>query len=218
MISRRTFLKSFGAMVVAGLGFGGYAFGLEPVLRMNVTRYRLTPPRWPADFKLRVAVLADVHACDPWMTLQRVEEIVCATNALKPDIVLLLGDYVSGMRFVTKYVPSSQWAAAMGALHAPLGTHAVLGNHDWWEDKAAQKRKSGPTVAGKALKEAGIPVYENQAVRLEKDGNPFWLAGLGDQLAFVERTKMGRRRFRGVDDLPGTLAKISDDAPVILLA
>ena len=46
MISRRTFLKAFGAMVVAGFGLGGYAFGVEPVLRMNVTRYRLTPPRW----------------------------------------------------------------------------------------------------------------------------------------------------------------------------
>ncbi len=218
MISRRTFLKAVGAVFVAGIGLGSYAFGVEPVLRMNVTRYRLTPPRWPHDLKLRMAVVADVHACDPWMTLPRVEKIVAATNALQPDVILLLGDYVSGMRWVTEYVPSSQWSTAFAALQAPLGVHAVLGNHDWWEDAAAQRRKEGPTIAGKALQDAGIPVYENDAIRLEKDGRPFWLAGLGDQLAFIERNRLGQRSYRGVDDLTGTLAKVTDDAPVILFA
>ena len=127
MISRRTFLKAFGAVLVAGAGLGGYAFGVEPVLRMNVTRYRLTPPRWPRDLKLRMAVIADVHACDPWMTVQRVEKIVAATNRLTPDVILLLGDYLSGMRWVTEYVPASQWSAAFAGLNAPLGVHAVRG-------------------------------------------------------------------------------------------
>lgn len=205
-------------MVVAGVGLGSYAFGVEPLLRMNVTRYRLTPPRWPGELQLRMAVIADIHACDPWMTLQRVEKIVGATNSLKPDIILLLGDYVSGMRLVTEYVSSKDWAAVLADLEAPLGVHAVLGNHDWWEDKTAQRRRHGPTIAGNALKDVGIPVYENDAVRLKKDGRPFWLAGLGDQFAFIGRSKSGRRRYLGVDDLPGTLAKVSDDAPVILLA
>ena len=205
-------------MLVAGVGLGGYAFGAEPLLRMSVTRYRLTPPRWPRDLKLRVAVLADIHACDPWMTLQRVEKIVAATNRLTPDMVLLLGDYVAGMRWVTEYVPSSQWSAALAELNAPLGVHAVLGNHDWWEDRTAQQRQRGPTIAGKALEDVGIPVYENDVARLEKDGQAFWLAGLGDQLAFLTRNKLGQRCCRGVDDLPGTLAKVTDDAPVVLLA
>ncbi len=52
-------------------------------------------------------------------------------------------------------------------------------------------------------------------MRLTKDGQPFWLAGLGDQWAF--RTP-GGRSFEGVDDLVGTLDKVSDDAPVILMA
>jgi predicted MPP superfamily phosphohydrolase len=55
-------------------------------------------------------------------------------------------------------------------------------------------------------------------VRLAKDGKTFWLAGLGDQLAFdpTFRRVLGRRR--GVDDLPGTLAKVPDGDPVVLLA
>jgi predicted MPP superfamily phosphohydrolase len=76
----------------------------------------------------------------------------------------------------------------------------------------------GPTVAHRALEAAGIPVYENDVVRLTKEGRAFWLAGLGDQLAFLPA-----RRFRstgrfGADDLDATLAKVTDDAPIILLA
>ena len=57
-----------------------------------------------------------------------------------------------------------------GGLKAPLGVHAILGNHDWWEDGAAQANGHGPTIAGMALERAGIPVYENDAVRLTKAG------------------------------------------------
>ena len=32
--------------------------------------------------------------------------------------------------------------------------------------------------------ETDIPLLENDAARLVKDGRPFWLLGLGDQLAF----------------------------------
>jgi predicted MPP superfamily phosphohydrolase len=52
-------------------------------------------------------------------------------------------------------------------------------------------------------------------VRLTKGGRPFWLLGLGDQLALLRR---GPKRYRGVDDLAGTLAQVTDDAPAILLA
>jgi predicted MPP superfamily phosphohydrolase len=69
------------------------------------------------------------------------------------------------------------------------------------------------------LERVGIPVYENDAVRLSKDGHALWLAGLGDQMAFIRgRRKRAWRTFEGVDDLSGTLAKVSDDAPVVLLA
>ena len=55
-------------------------------------------------------------------------------------------------------------------------------------------------------------------MRLTKEGRPFWLTGLGDQLAFFVGRRRGHRIYKGIDDLPGTLAKVSDDAPVILLA
>ena len=54
-----------------------------------------------------------------------------------------------------------------------------------------------------------IPILENDAVLLGHAGQQFWLAGLGDQLAY----RLGRGRFRGVDDLPGTLARVTTDDP-----
>src|SRR5262249_8993097 len=121
-------------------------------------------------------------------------------------------------RLTTRSVSADQWSAALSRLTAPLGVHAILGNHDWWDDRDAQRAGRGPVLGRRKLEAVGIPVYENDAILLAKDGRRFWLAGLGDQLAFHKgRRKQARRRFRGVDDLEGTLAKISDDAPVILL-
>jgi uncharacterized protein len=195
--------------------------------RLNVTRYSLTPPGWPKDLKLKLAIVADVHACDPWMSLARIRQIVARTNALNADAILLLGDYMAGDRMI-KYstrIPHDDWAAELGLLKAPLGVHAVLGNHDWWEERAVQDRRAGPIKAAMALQNARIPVYENDAVRLEKDGRAFWLAGLGDQWAFwpkvenyLEFVRHGKVDYEGVHDLPATLAKITDDAPVILMA
>jgi predicted MPP superfamily phosphohydrolase len=51
-----------------------------------------------------------------------------------------------------------------------------------------------------------------------KDDKAFWIAGLGDQLALLPHVKYGRRSWQGVDDLDGTLAKIADAAPVLLMA
>jgi uncharacterized protein len=217
MISRRQLFKVIGGFGALSASTAAYGFG-EPVLRLRVARYDITPPQWPADFQLRIAVVADLHACDPWMSLERIEAIVARTNALKPDIIVMLGDYVAGHRHVTRTIPASEWAPVLAALKAPLGVHAILGNHDWWEDKTVQREGHGLTVARRALEAAGIPVYENDARRLVKAGRPFWLAGLGDQLAYLPARRFRPVRRIGVDDLAATLAKVSDDAPVVLLA
>lgn len=65
-----------------------------------------------------------------------------------------------------------------------------------------------------ALAGVRIPLLENQAVLLGREGERFWVAGIGDQIAH----RIGHGRFRGVDDLPGTLAQVTTDDPVILLA
>ncbi len=222
MLSRRGVLKGLTALLGSGLATAAYGFGVE-ARSTRVTRYAFTPPGWQHDYRLTIAVLTDMHVIEPWMGLVRLREIVDATNALKPDIVLLLGDYAAGrhIRRIGRVVAPEAWAAELARLSAPLGIHAVLGNHDYWDDRAAQRRQAGPTESHAALAGVGIPVYDNKAVRIAHAGGAFWLAGIGDQWAFVPpgRSRLGRGiGYRGVDDLPGTMAQITDSAPVILMA
>lgn len=224
MISRRRVLAGLAGLGAGSFGLGGYA--VAESYGLDVASYSLTPPNWPRDLRLRLAVIADLHAGDPWMSAERIRAIVQTTNALQADAVVMLGDFVLGSR-LGRYgtpMPHAVWANELAALKAPLGVHAVLGNHDWWESAEVQDRGSGPTPVGESLQAVGIPVYENEAVRLTKDGHPFWIAGLGDQWAFYGRRfrKPGVRRgmpgyYTGIDDLPKTLAAVTDDAPVILM-
>jgi predicted MPP superfamily phosphohydrolase len=168
MFSRRQFFKSIGGVGALSASTAAYGFGVEPELRLRTTRYELAPRQWPADFPLKIAAIADIHACDPWMSLEYIERIVERTNALNADLIVMLGDYVAGHRHVTRFIPASEWAAVLANLKAPLGVHAIMGNHDYWEDKTVQRLGRGPTVARRALEARGIPVYENDAVRLTK--------------------------------------------------
>jgi len=218
MISRRHFIRFMAGLGAFGASTTAYGFGIEPVLRLRVARYDIQPPQWPADFQLKIAVIADLHACDPWMSLEHIAAIVEQANALNADITVMLGDYVAGHRQITRRIPAAEWAAVLAGLKAPLGVHAVLGNHDYWDDKTVQQDGQGTTIARRALEAAGIPVYENDAARLTKAGRSFWLAGLGDQLAYLPARRFRPVRRIGVDDLAATLGKVADDAPVILLA
>jgi predicted MPP superfamily phosphohydrolase len=219
MISRRRFLQWLLSLGVVGAAMSAYAVVVEPLWRQRITRYDLKLRRWPADLPLTVAVISDLHACKPWMDVERIRSIVEQTNKLNADVIVLLGDFVAGMRYYrTGLVGADEWAKALTGLKAPLGVHAILGNHEWWSDRAAQRNGHGPTFGRVALERVGIPVYENDVVRLTKSGRHFWLAGLGDQIAFVPSWRRVHGRRIGVDDLDGTLRKIPDGDPIILLA
>lgn len=201
---------------------GGYALA-EP-FRLAITRYRITPPNWPKGLKLRLAVIADLHACEPWMNVTRIAQIVRRTHALAPDAILLLGDYVVGYRLSRfgRKVPLKDLSDALGQLSAPLGVHGVLGNHDWWEDHAVQDARQGPPRVQGLLQDAGLQMLENDAVRLEKDGHGVWIAGLGDQWAFWPRDRRWRGRheiaYEGVDDVQAMLGKVTTNEPVVVMA
>ena len=210
-MTRRGFLKGLLAVALAGLFVSVYAFFIEPAMRLRVKRWRVRRAGWPQDRPLRIAVIADIHAGEPHVPRRRIAQVVRRTNALGADLIVILGDLPAGHRFVTEAIPLADVGAILGELQAPLGVFGVLGNHDWWEDPAAQARGAGPTLAGQAMEANGIAVLENRAVEL---ANGVWLAGLGDQLALLR----GAEGIQGVDDLDGTLAQVPEGAPTILLA
>jgi uncharacterized protein len=207
-LTRRRFLVgSLGIATLAGAGGTGtasYAYA-EAKGGLLVTPYRIVSPRWTSGQRLTITVIADLHAGGPNMGVEKIRSIVDTANVLRSDIVVLLGDYFATHRFVDPVVPHPVWAGELKRLRAPLGVWAILGNHDWWH---------GVHAVRKALADVEIPVLENQVVPLGEEGNRFWLAGLGDQIA----QRISNNHFRGVDDLPGTLAQVRTDDPIILLA
>jgi uncharacterized protein len=210
MHTRRTFL---GAFATAFFGLGSYAFGYEPMYRLVTTRYDLPLPRWPRDAKpLTIAVVADIHAAEPWMTVERIAEIVAATNSLKPDLTLLLGDYVCATPLNLGVIEPQRWAKPLADLTAPLGVHAVLGNHDYWWAQGAE-----PVAA--ALRNVGIDVYVNRAAKIEANGHSFWLSGTTSMLTGPRYGfRRGPGRFNGLDDVKATMAQVTDNAPIIHMA
>jgi hypothetical protein len=213
-LTRRSFFKWLKRLTLTGTALGTYAFAIEPGFLLRTQYHALKPPRWTPGLKLRLVLIADPHLGEPYMSAARYAKIVDHANSLEGDLILFLGDYTAGHRFVTRKVSVGESAAIAAQAQAPLGRLAIMGNHDWWDDLAAQKRGYGPTIGQRALENAGIPVLENAAVQLMKDRKPFWLTGTASIVAILK----GRGRFESRADLATTLGQVSDDAPIIHLA
>ncbi len=163
---RMRHLRGLGLLPLVAAPFVAWGFWWEPA-SLRVTDVPIAVAGWSGD-PLRVALLSDLHVGASWMDVARLRDIVDATNAAQPDLVLLLGDFCINGVLWGEPIPLEVWTPELSRLDAPLGTFAVLGNHDWWND--------GDAVAA-ALEAAGVPVLENEARAL--DG--FWLVGIGDQ-------------------------------------
>ena len=213
VLTRRTLLMGSGALAFGTGGLGSYAVAVEPFMAPRITRYALQPPGWPDTLSLKIAVVADIHACEPWMSAERILSIALTTNELDADLILLLGDFNAGHKLVSGPVMPKVWAEALSVLRAPLGVYSILGNHDWWHGPVPGM-PGGPREVRRALEDIGITVLENRAVPIEKAGQSFWLAGLADQMAHI----LGPRRVRGADDLAGTLNQCTDDRPIVMMA
>jgi predicted MPP superfamily phosphohydrolase len=175
------------------LALGVRAFWREPA-SLRVTSYELMlEPGSRALDGLRIAILADLHTGSPFNGIDKLGRIVAETNAAKPDLVLLAGDYVIKGVFGGTFVTPEEIATRLRDLRAPLGVFAVLGNHDWWFDAANVQN---------ALHAAGIATLEDEAASIAGPRH-FWLVGVSDF-------------WEGLHDVHRALSGVSDDAPVIL--
>lgn len=155
----------------AGLIWGFY---IEPRFFLVETRAEAHPRGWPKELDgLKIALISDIHAGAPYMGKARIEGLVAKVNAAKPDLIVLLGDYVIQTVAGGTFYPPEDLAVQLKELKAPLGVYAVIGNHDWWLD--------GERVR-KAFTGQGIAVLENDNVRLTWRGTRFSLLGLADHI------------------------------------
>ena len=187
---------------------------LAPNLRFRVQRWQVTSPLWAERPALRIAVLSDLHWGYRPVTERLLSAIKTRLTALSPDLVVFLGDLSEGRTDAEKRRNGALGAKQLAGLDAPLGCFAVLGNHDWHDDLAAQERRGGPVGHVPHLEAAGFRVLQNASLRPGR--GDFWLAGLDSQQAFKGR-KGEPKRF-GADDLAATLEQAPGEDPIVLLA
>ncbi len=172
-INRRKFIR-----LAAGAGVA--ALGADTVLiepnRPKLVRREIRLRRWPAHLDgFNIALLSDFHY-DPYFSIHPIRSAVSIVNALRPQLVVLTGDFVS-MPFFGEHAPAAAaaepCARLLRNLQSPYGLWAVLGNHDVFTD---------PDRVTDALTSQGIHVLSNQSVPIERNGGRFWLAGVDDVL------------------------------------
>jgi uncharacterized protein len=113
----------------------------------------------------RIALVTDLHrgpAVPAWWLM----EVADRATDLKPDLIVLGGDFVSHSRRDLEDLPE-----ILRRFRARDGVVAVLGNHDHW---------IGPGEVRWILEAAGIDELWNSARVLERDGGRIAIAGVGD--------------------------------------
>ncbi len=189
----RMLARMVAALALVALVLIGWAYWTAvsvPVVREAEVRL----PGWPEGAPpIRAVLISDIHVAGPDMPPERLERIVVQINALRPDIVLIAGDFVSDKRTSTRHYPQAEAAAPLARLRARLGTFAVMGNHDHWRDGAGAHR---------ALAAAGVRLLDNRAVT----AGPLALGGLDD--AFTGRDRLGPT-LAAMRRLPGARVLLS---------
>jgi predicted MPP superfamily phosphohydrolase len=186
----RPWLAGSAAVVSAGAGALAYARWAEPRWLMLRT-WELALPQLPSAWDgFRIAQLSDFHVGGPGMSLPTLREAVRRTAALRPDLIVLTGDFMDRGR----------WRLEGEGLFEPLAraapTYAVLGNHDFLsgDDNAA--------VVAEGLRRQGVTVLRNEsalagpaASRQVIVGVDDWASGHADMLRSVEGKPEGMAPF-----------------------
>lgn len=146
----------------------------------------------------RVAQLSDIHLdefTEPFLLREAIHHI----NHLRPDTVLLTGDYVTAQLQSKKTAIGCAWecASILTEIACPQ-RYAILGNHDMM---------AGAEQIVEALRAHDIPVLRNAFVPIEQGNSRIWVAGLDDPL--LGRPDPGRA-------IPAAIRNQSSE-PVILM-
>jgi len=166
-----------------------YATELEPSW-LSVERIKVPIAKLHSALEgLRIVHMSDFHL-HPFTQIDEVRKAVQKANQLKPDLVLLTGDYV-----LDRADSIFELAPVLAGLDAKYGVYSCLGNHDLWTDAG---------VVQSGLKEAGLPLLKNRGVALNVGRTMVYVAGLDDG-------------WSGRPDLEAALHEAPAGAPVILL-
>lgn len=153
------------SLVVLALAIGYRNARADPIVR----RAAVALPGWPAGAPpITIALLSDIHMESAAMDEPRLARAVGRVNALRPDLVVIAGDFVEGRGRDEAARAIPLLARPLARLRAPLGVAAVLGNHDHWTD---------PQPLAAMLRRIGVVLLSNDARAV----GPLALGGLDDE-------------------------------------
>lgn len=190
-MTRRVFIRRMTLATAGVLGVSGWSTDIEPNW-IEVRRVEL-PIRnlHPAFDGMTLAQISDLHL-GGWMTRERLQHAMHKVNLLKPDYVVITGDFVTREPRHAVEILSQ----VLSTLQPRYDAFAVMGNHDHW---------SNANIVRKALRKSSVQELENSFHTIRKDGGVLHLCGLDD--AWV-----------GAADVPALLQKLPAKGAAILLA
>lgn len=162
----------------------------EPYWLETKITYFETSDLPPAFENYRILFLSDIHHSELFPAAQ-IAKVVTTGNNLKPDLILLGGDYA--FRGKKNLAPAFR---ELKKLHAPDGVYGVLGNHDHWQSKSETLQ---------LFSQAGFIALDNQAVWLKRQNQQIKIGGVGDL-------------FEDKQNLQPTIHDVSESDLTILLS
>ena len=143
------------AILVAGSVL--WAFFIEPD-RLRVTRHQIAVPNFKGSRPVRVVHLSDLHFEGG---KRREKKLAGIVNALRPDIVVITGD------FLNRPEAQEPLGRFLESIKAPDGIYAVRGNWDL------------VVKPYEALRRGGVTLLENRWKIMRIADAPFHIVGLG---------------------------------------
>lgn len=110
---------------------------------------------------LKIGLISDIQA-DRYTNNERLDEFVSKLNAQNPDLVLIAGDMITSTPL---YIDTA--AEYLGKIKSGNGIYASIGDHDNWAYRSSYKRSL--REVSNALAENGIPMYDNEHLKLNVD-------------------------------------------------
>ena len=187
--------------VLVAFALAVWGFAIEPN-RLIVVNHELRVRNWsPKLDNFKIVAVSDIHGGSNFIDEAKIREIVRLINEQNADIVVLLGDFVSqsGADGATLDMPMQTIAENLKGINARHGVYAVIGNHDGWYDTPTVRRE---------LERVGYTVLENEAVAIEKDGEPLRIVGLPDLLSNNVPANGIENAKQGIDRLEQKAGKV----------